>query len=112
MKRISARQNAKQAARKPLREAQLRKYPFCEGRDYRHVCFGGLTVHEPWTRARGGPIDDARNMVTVCAEFNRRISQDAAVMRWATLNGFLIHSAAGPEWLAAGGFRTSGPTAP
>lgn len=112
MKPVSARQAAKNAARKPVREAQLHRYPYCEGRAYRHVCFGGLTVHEPWTRGRGGPIDDQRNMRTVCAEFNRRISQDAIVMRWAHENGFLVRASEGPAWLAAGGVRGRGTVSP
>lgn len=91
-------------ARKAPWAEQLRRYPLCEVQRLRpHACFGGLTVHEPWTRGRGGPIDDPRNMVTLCAEVNRLVSQDADWMRWATLRGLLIHASQGPAWLEAGG---------
>lgn len=104
MRAVSKRQARKQRSRKPPWERQLRLYPLCEVRRLRpHDCFGGLTVHEPWTRARGGPIDDPRNMVTVCAEANRLISQDADWIRWATDVGVLIHASQGSAWLEAGG---------
>ena len=68
-----------------------------------HMCYGPLTVHEPWTRARGGPTGDENNFVPVCSEGNRMISQDPDTMKWAEEHNLLISSAAGPEWLARGG---------
>lgn len=104
MRPVSAKQARKQRSRKLPRERQIRLHPYCEvQRLRRHECFGGLTVHEPWSRARGGPIDDQRNMLTVCAEANRLISQDADWIAWATSKGLLVHAAQGPAWLAAGG---------
>ena len=94
-------------ARVRPRDEQLRQYPFCEAR-VQHApgdCYGALTVHGPWTRARGGPIDDRRNMTTVCAQHNRAISQDVETMRWAEANEFLISADDGPAWLDGGGFE-------
>ncbi len=104
---VSSQQRAKVAARKAPHAEQLRRYPYCEAErmGMPHRCFGGLTVHEPWTRARGGPIDDLRNMVTICAEGNRLVSQDAECMAWAEAHGMLVSAAAGPSWIDAGGFR-------
>lgn len=66
-------------------------------------CSGGPTVHEPWTRGRGGPIDDERNMVPMCAFHNTWVSQDAEGQRWAEANDLLIHAWEGEAWLSAGG---------
>jgi len=70
-------------------------------------CWGQMTVHEPWTKARGGPTDDERNWLALCIEHNRLVSQDAEVMRWAKDRGYLISAAAGPAWLEAGGLQAS-----
>ena len=107
MKRISARQAALNAARKPIARAQLLRFNYCEFKAAGGPgeCYGNLSVHEPWSRGRGGPIADARNQVTVCFEHNRMISQNAETMRWATEKGFLVHSAFGADWLAQGGFQ-------
>jgi len=66
-------------------------------------CSDGPTVHEPWTRGRGGPKDDPANMVPMCAFHNTWVSQDAEGQRWAEANDLLIHAWEGPRWLAAGG---------
>ena len=66
-------------------------------------CSGGPTVHEPWTRGRGGPIDDPANMVPMCAHHNTWVSQDVEGQRWAEANDLLIHAWEGPTWLEAGG---------
>lgn len=66
-------------------------------------CSGIPTVHEPWTRARGGPIDDPRNMVPCCARHNTWLSQDVDGQKWGEANDLLIHEWEGPTWLAAGG---------
>lgn len=95
----------KAAAERPVRQAWLRAHPVCE---WPHLCNPripayALTVHEPWTRARGGPTDDPRNFVTLDAETNRLVSQDAGYMRRAYELGMLVSAAAGPGWLALGG---------
>lgn len=83
------------------RDAQLREVSYCEARREGAPgnCYGGLTVHEPWTRARGGPIDDRRNMRTVCSQHNRAISQDADTMAWAYEHNFIVKADDGPAWL-------------
>ncbi len=101
----SARQAAKIARRVPARDAYLAQHPYCEaareGAPGR--CWGGLTVHEPWTKARGGPIDDPVNMRAVCSWHNTQISQHARTMGWAESlpyeRLFLVSAAWGPTWL-------------
>lgn len=66
-------------------------------------CSGIATVHEPWTRARGGPIDDPRNAVPCCAFHNTWLSQTVAGQRWGEANGMLISAVDGAAWLKAGG---------
>ena len=67
------------------------------------ACSGIATVHEPWTRGRGGPKDDPLNMVPMCAFHNTWVSQDAEGQRWAEANDLLFHAWDGPVWLEAGG---------
>ncbi|MFA7296291.1 MAG: hypothetical protein WC211_03770 [Dehalococcoidia bacterium] len=106
MKRTpNAKRREKIEARKPVRAEQLARYPYCEAKAMEHRCYGGLTMHEPWTKARGGPTDDLRNAVTLCAEANRLVSQDSRCMAWAEEHGMLVSAAQGPAWLAAGGYR-------
>lgn len=103
----SARIKVRDAVRRAPHAAQLREYPYCEPKEegMEHECFGGLTVHEPWTKARGGPQDNRRNMISACSEANRLMSQDAECMEWAYSHGFLVHSWEGPKWLEAGGVK-------
>ncbi len=68
-----------------------------------HRCFGGMSVHEPWSRGRGGPTDDLRNWLAVCFEGNRMLSQDADTMQWGLEHGMLVRAADGARWLEAGG---------
>ncbi len=104
----SKRAREQQAAR-PTRQAQLAEYPYCEpkaaGMD--GGCYprgaGGLTVHEPWTRGRGGPLGDRRNMVTACRWHNEELTQNQQA--WAEANGYLVSATEGPGWLEAGGFK-------
>lgn len=105
MRGRSERQSAKLRARREPRLEQLRLYPYCQVRRGPYDCSGPLTCHEPWPRGRGGPIDDPRNMLTVCNEHNRLISQDATMMRWAYEHGALVHAWEGLEWLEAGGAK-------
>ena len=92
---------AKAADAREIRRAWLRFQPHCEATQGAH--WGAMSVHEPWTRARGGPTDDPRNMATLCVEHNRLVSQDAGWMVWAYQHGLLVRAQNGPEWLAAGG---------
>lgn len=89
------------AEERAIRQDWLRYRPECEVT--RIACFGPLTVHEPWTRARGGPTDDPRNFATACVEGNRWLSQSAGGMIWGYANGMLVRASAGPAWLEAGG---------
>lgn len=106
MNPISDRMRERNRRRKGPHAAQLREFPYCEAKrdGIPKPCDGMLTVHEPWTKARGGPQDDRRNMTTVCIEHNRLISQDGECMQWANEHGYLVHAWEGPAWLEAGGF--------
>jgi len=68
-------------------------------------CSGDHTVHEPWTRGRGGPIDNPLNMVPMCAFHNTWVSQDVEGQRWAEANDLLIHAWESEAWMSAGGVR-------
>lgn len=46
-------------------------------------------IHEPLTRARGGPIDDPDNVVPVCRPHHRELTREAA---WGYELDLLIHS--------------------
>ncbi len=104
--KMSDKRKDKIAEERPIREAWLRFRPTCEGTAALALfdgCTGPLTVHEPWTRARGGPTDDPRNMATLCAEHNRLVSQDPAWMGWAMTSGLLVRAADGPTFMRFGG---------
>tara|TARA_Y100000310_G_scaffold93475_2_gene90961 strand:- start:3955 stop:4422 length:468 start_codon:yes stop_codon:yes gene_type:complete len=112
IRRISKKAAREARARKKLTDAQLAEFPFCEvfrapGANFETLgfCLGPLHVHEPWTRARGGPKADRRNMVSACDHHNDLISQDADVMAWAHRVGLLVHAHDGPAWLEAGGYK-------
>ena len=105
MRKVSPKQSAKNAARKVQLAGRVGSRCEAAWMGAPGACWGPLTTHEPWTRARGGPIDDPRNQIPVCAEHNRMISQDAEVMRWAKEHGFLVSAAQGPAWLEAGGVQ-------
>ncbi len=102
---VSDRTDRERAAAKPIRAAYRRWRPYCEPERLgaSGACFGGLSVHEPWTRARGGPIDDPRNMATACMFHNTWISQSAAGIAFGAIHGMLVHAQTGPAWLRAGG---------
>lgn len=93
------------AQARPIRDLYLRAVPYCELAALPGFppCLGALHVHEPYTRARGGPIDDPRNMATACDYHNEYIGQDARGMAAGLAAGLLIKRARGPEWMAAGG---------
>lgn len=114
---MSDSERERRAAAKPIRDAWLRARPFCEVAHVARVegfdldaCFGALHVHEPWSRAAGGPIDDPRNMASACDHHNTAASQDRRVMRWARTVGLLVRRREGPRWLDRGGRFPSGLT--
>ena len=95
MRRISSRQRAKVRRRVPVRDAYKSAHPRCER------CGDRMRdVHEPWTRARGGPIDDPRNMMSVCRTCHDYIHQHNEE---SERNGWLVPAALGQAWLDAGG---------
>lgn len=107
MAKQSKKRRAEVQAETPVRRAYLRAHPRCEVK-----ALGGFTVppcsmeihvHEPWTRARGGPTDDPRNFATACDWHNTWLSQDEAGQSFGEANNLLISAAAGPAWLEAGG---------
>lgn len=56
--------------------------------------------HEPWSRGRGGPSDDRRNMLLLCPPCHRMVHSNP---QWSAENGLLVSAADGPDWLARGG---------
>jgi hypothetical protein len=86
----------KQRKRRTLRAAFLKKHPWCR------VCGNALAVHvhEPWTRGRGGPMDDARNFMGLCQKDHDFIHANP---EWAERHGFLIPAHEGKKWLERGG---------
>ncbi len=101
----SKRAREQQVAR-PARRAQLDEFPYCEPQraGLRGDCFGKLTVHEPWTRARGGPLGDRRNQISACQWHNDELTQSPHGMVWGLANGYLVSATDGSAWLDAGGF--------
>lgn len=102
---VSDRRVASNARRRPLAAVVLENECLVKliGAFAVPPCFGGPSVHEPWTQGRGGPRDDARNMVSACIGHNEWLSQTVEGQRWGGANGLLISAAAGPAWLEAGG---------
>lgn len=88
---------------KDVRAAYRSAHPYCEGHRAgapgECLMWTGLSIHEPWSRGRGGPTDDPRNMRVVDFELNRKISQDRDTMEWALANDYLVHREDGPAWL-------------
>ena len=91
----------------PARREQLAEFPFCEPKraGMARACFGRQTVHEPWTRGRGGPLGDRRNMITACVRHNEELQQALDGIEFGYANGYLVRRAEGPAWLEAGGFK-------
>lgn len=98
----SKKQQRLERKRAPIRNAYLRDHPLCERRP--DCATPSIDVHEPWSRARGGPIFDKRNMMAVCRWCHDYIHQHGIQ---SEAEGWLIPAARGPTWLAAGG-RNSG----
>lgn len=98
---VSAKRRKRNEQERQVRLAFLIAHPYCMAKEAGAPgeCFASLHVHEPWSRARGGPTDDPRNMTTVCDFHNAQISQDAETMVWAGENNFLVHAWHGEEWL-------------
>ena len=107
MNQVSKKRANKNRDERDVRLAYKKAHPYCEAKH--HVCncpdkipgecFGELSIHEPWTRARGGPTDDELNMRVVCFEHNRMLSQDPKTMEWGLMHSFLVKAADGPAWL-------------
>lgn len=93
---VSPKQRRKHAKRMPVRDAYLRAHPMCETGCGRRA----VDVHEPWSRARGGPIDDPRNFMAVARECHDAIHQHSEE---SEARGWLIPAEYGPTWLAGGG---------
>lgn len=106
----SSKREASQARETEIRNAYLRAHPACELTGAPGPCLGAVHVHEPWTRARGGPTDDPRNYASACDFHNTAVSQDVTSMAWAKAAGMLIHAWSGPRWLANGGRMAPGTT--
>ncbi|MFW6030981.1 MAG: hypothetical protein ACOC9T_00190 [Myxococcota bacterium] len=87
----STRRSAQDEERRALVRRLLRERPYCEvaWAGAEAPCFGPLTVHEVFTRARGGSILDEDNCRVVCAEHNRWLSQTVEGQRWGRAHGFL-----------------------
>ena len=95
MRRVSSGQREKNRKRAPVRDEYKRAHPRCER------CWDRMwDVHEPWTRARGGPIDDPRNMMSVCRTCHDYIHLHNEE---SERNGWLVPAWRGPAWLEAGG---------
>lgn len=64
--------------------------------------FWWTQVHEPWSRGRGGPAEDERNMCCLCRDCHRTVHDNPA---WASSLGLLVSAAEGPKWLEDGGWK-------
>jgi hypothetical protein len=92
----SEKTKSKYVIRREMVAAYLKRFPLCEtgcGRP-------SEDVHEPWTRARGGPITDYRNFMAVARYCHGEIhgNNDASEAL-----GWLVPAAYGRAWLEAGG---------
>lgn len=103
---MASKRAREQRAAAPARGEQLGFYNYCEPKraGMARDCFGRFTVHEPWTRGRGGPLGDPRNMITACVRHNDELQQTSDGIEFAYAHGYLVRAADGPTWLAAGGF--------
>jgi len=101
MKPMSRKMRVQIQEEKSVRAAFRSAHPWCmlQEAGYDHDCYGPWSCHEPWTRARGGPTNDPRNMVVCCSEGNRLVSQDPDAMKWAKANGWLVSAWEGAAWL-------------
>lgn len=93
------------ASARGVRDLYLRAVPFCEFArlGIGTPCYGGLHVHEPWTRGRGGPIDDVRNMASACDRHNTDVSQDEDAAAFGYAHNLLVRRRHGETWLEGGG---------
>lgn len=93
---VSKKQAAKNARRSPLVEAYLEAHPFCETGCGRR----SVDVHEPWTRADAGPIDNPNNFMAVARFCHDWIHQNREA---AEELGWLVPAEFGAAWLSGGG---------
>ena len=107
---MSTKKRAEREAAKPIRDAYRKAHPNCELAGAPNPCFDEIHVHEVFTQARGGPIDDPRNFASACNYHNTAVSQFPMAMIWALDNGFLVKRREGKEWLEAGGRMPPGTT--
>ena len=93
---VRPKQREKNRKRIPVRDAYLAAHLMCEtgcGWYAEHV-------HEPWTRAGGGPIDNPDNFMavsSVCHDWIHGHRPEAEARGW------LVPAPLGAAWLAAGG---------
>ena len=93
---VSPKQRVKIDKRIPVRDAYLLDHVMCEtgcGWYAEHV-------HEPWTRAGGGPIDNPDNFMAVSSVCHDWIHGHRPA---AEERGWLVKASHGAAWLAAGG---------
>jgi hypothetical protein len=95
--------HAKMRERRAFTAAFRAEHPFCEARASRVCRFvrqPTRDVHEPWSRGRGGPVNDERNSLSTCRSCHRWIHENPEM---AEVRGLLIPSHEGAAWLARGG---------
>ncbi len=108
LKPMSSRRVSVNHERRVFKDAYLKNFPNCEVRVTplcRSVIASTVDLHEPWTRARGGPLNDPRNTMGTCRACHDWIHDNPEM---ATVRGLLIRSQDGPAWLEAGGVLNRG----
>ena len=115
LQRVFMRPRSKRKTEQIARELEIRNaykaaHPICEmwptwiaGFAKRPDCLYSATdLHEPWTRAQGGPTDDPRNMRHLCRNCHSWLDTVDG-RRWGIVYGFRVAKGQGAAWLAAGG---------
>lgn len=105
MRPASAKTARRRADAREVRSLYLAARPYCEiaRAGIGTPCFGAIHPHEVWTRGRGGPLDDVRNLASACDRHNTDVSQDADAMAFAYAHDLLVHRRDGAAWLGRGG---------
>lgn len=96
MRARSAKQVGKDKSRQPVKRDYLASHRRCEAQVQGWCSGSSEHVHEPWTRARGGPINDARNMLALCFMCHAWVHSNPAE---SEQRGWLVSAANGPSWL-------------
>lgn len=94
--RVSAKTFDKQRTRRKIVAAHFKAHPFCAN----CIVARASHPHEPWSRGRGGPIDDPRNLVGLCAECHEWVHRNPLE---AKRRGLLVSAHEGAAWLERGG---------